>query len=132
MRSVNSTFEAYVKLNKKIPPEMVMTVASIDDPSRLGRHHRRRTSTSSSRTSRTCSRPSTSAERLEKVLGFMHSEIEILEVEKRIRSRVKKQMEKTQKEYYLNEQMRAIQKELGEKDEFKNEIQELEEKPRAS
>jgi ATP-dependent Lon protease len=57
--------------------------------------------------------------------GFMRSEIEILEVEKRIRSRVKKQMEKTQKEYYLNEQMRAIQKELGEKDEFKNEIQEL-------
>src|SRR6266581_2795734 len=68
------------------------------------------------------------AERLEKVLGFMRSEIEILEVEKRIRTRVKKQMEKTQKEYYLNEQMRAIQKELGEKDEFKNEIQELEEK----
>ena len=70
------------------------------------------------------------AERLEKVLGFMRSEIEILEVERRIRNRVKKQMEKTQKEYYLNEQMRAIQKELGEKDEFKNEIQELEEKIR--
>ena len=70
------------------------------------------------------------AERLEKILGYMRSELEILEVEKRIRSRVKKQMEKTQKEYYLNEQMRAIQKELGEKDEFKNEIQELEEKLR--
>src|SRR5207245_10325118 len=68
------------------------------------------------------------AERLEKVLGFMRSEIEILEVEKRIRTRVKKQMEKTQKEYYLNEQMQAIQKELGERDEFKNEIQELEDK----
>src|SRR5205823_11885027 len=68
------------------------------------------------------------AERLEKVLGFLRSEIEILEVEKRIRTRVKKQMEKTQKEYYLNEQMRAIQKELGEKDEFKNEIHELEER----
>src|SRR5207249_10210763 len=68
------------------------------------------------------------SERLEKVLGFMRSEIEILEVEKRIRTRVKNQMEKTQKEYYLNEQMRAIQKELGEKDEFKNEMQELEEK----
>ncbi len=68
------------------------------------------------------------AERLEKVLGYMRSEIEILQVEKRIRTRVKKQMEKTQKEYYLNEQMQAIQKELGEKDEFKNEIQELEEK----
>ena len=74
-----------------------------------------------------CANP---AERLEKILGYMRSELEILEVEKRIRSRVKKQMEKTQKEYYLNEQMRAIQKELGEKDEFKNEIQELEEKLR--
>src|SRR5207247_8179749 len=70
------------------------------------------------------------AERLEKVLSYMRSEIEILEVERRIRNRVKKQMEKTQKEYYLNEQMRAIQKELGEKDEFKNEIKELEEKIR--
>ena len=68
------------------------------------------------------------AERLEKVLGHMRAEIEILEVERRIRSRVKKQMERSQKEYYLNEQMRAIQKELGEKDEFKNEIQEIEEK----
>ncbi len=74
-----------------------------------------------------CANP---AERLEKILSYMRSELEILEVEKRIRSRVKKQMEKTQKEYYLNEQMRAIQKELGEKDEFKNEIQELEEKLR--
>ncbi|MGE5216579.1 MAG: endopeptidase La, partial [Chloroflexota bacterium] len=68
------------------------------------------------------------AERLEKVLGHMRAEIEILEVERRIRSRVKKQMERSQKEYYLNEQMRAIQKELGEKDEFKNEIQEIEDK----
>ena len=70
------------------------------------------------------------AERLEKVLAHMRAEIEILEVERRIRSRVKKQMERSQKEYYLNEQMRAIQKELGEKDEFKNEIQEIEEKIR--
>ena len=70
-----------------------------------------------------CTNP---AERLERILGYMRSELEILEVEKRIRSRVKKQVEKTQKEYYLNEQMRAIQKELGEKDEFKDEIQELE------
>ncbi|MDH3446244.1 MAG: endopeptidase La, partial [Deltaproteobacteria bacterium] len=68
------------------------------------------------------------AERLEKVLAHMRAEIEILEVERRIRSRVKKQMERSQKEYYLNEQMRAIQKELGEKDEFKNEIQEIEDK----
>jgi len=111
VRSVNSTFENYVKLNKKIPPEMIMSVASIDDPARLAD-----------------TIVAHLGIRLEKVLGHMRSEIEILEVEKRIRTRVKKQMEKTQKEYYLNEQMRAIQKELGEKDEFKNEIQELEDK----
>jgi ATP-dependent Lon protease len=129
VRSVNSTFENYVKLNKKIPPEMIMSVASIDDPSRLAdtivAHLGIKLEDK-----QTLLEMLNPAERLEKVLGFMRSEIEILEVEKRIRSRVKKQMEKTQKEYYLNEQMRAIQKELGEKDEFKNEIQELEEKIR--
>jgi ATP-dependent Lon protease len=129
VRSVNSTFETYVKLNKKIPPEMIMSVASIDDPARLGdtivAHLGIKLEDK-----QTLLEMLNPAERLEKVLGFMRSEIEILEVEKRIRSRVKKQMEKTQKEYYLNEQMRAIQKELGEKDEFKNEIQELEEKIR--
>src|SRR3989454_11278810 len=127
VRSVNSTFESYVKLNKKIPPEMIMSVASIDDPARLAdtivAHLGIKLEDKQSLLE--MAKP---AERLEKVLGFMRSEIEILEVEKRIRTRVKKQMEKTQKEYYLNEQMRAIQKELGEKDEFKNEIQELEEK----
>ncbi len=127
VRSVNSTFENYVKLNKKIPPEMIMSVASIDDPARLAdtivAHLGIKLEDK-----QTLLELLNPAERLEKVLGFMRSEIEILEVEKRIRSRVKKQMEKTQKEYYLNEQMRAIQKELGEKDEFKNEIQELEEK----
>jgi len=127
IRSVNSTFENYVKLNKKIPPEMIMSVASIDDPARLGdtivAHLGIKLEDKQALVEMT-----NPAERLEKVLGFMRSEIEILEVEKRIRTRVKKQMEKTQKEYYLNEQMRAIQKELGEKDEFKNEIQELEEK----
>jgi ATP-dependent Lon protease len=129
VRSVNSTFENYVKLNKKIPPEMIMSVASIDDPARLAdtivAHLGIKLEDK-----QTLLEMLNPAERLEKVLGFMRSEIEILEVEKRIRSRVKKQMEKTQKEYYLNEQMRAIQKELGEKDEFKNEIQELEEKIR--
>jgi len=125
IRSVNSTFEAYVRLNKKIPPEMVMTVASIDDPSRLADtivSHLGITLDDKQQLLETFD----VAQRLEKVLGHMRSEMEILEVEKRIRSRVKKQMEKTQKEYYLNEQMRAIQKELGEKDEFRNEIQELE------
>jgi ATP-dependent Lon protease len=127
IRSVNSTFENYVKLNKKIPPEMIMSVASIDDPARLAdtivAHLGIKLEDKQGLLETT-----DPAERLEKVLGYMRSEIEILEVEKRIRTRVKKQMEKTQKEYYLNEQMRAIQKELGEKDEFKNEIQELEEK----
>src|SRR5262247_856675 len=126
-REVHSTFENYVKLKKKIPPEMVMSVSSIDDPGRLAdtivahlgikledRQNLLETFNA--------------AERLEKVLGHMRAEIEILEVERRIRSRVKKQMERSQKEYYLNEQMRAIQKELGEKDEFKNEIQELEDR----
>src|SRR5438309_3655657 len=127
IRSVNSTFENYVKLNKKIPPEMIMSVASIDDPARLADTivAHLGIKLEDKQTLLEMAHP---GERLEKVLGFMRSEIEILEVEKRIRTRVKKQMEKTQKEYYLNEQMRAIQKELGEKDEFKNEIQELEEK----
>ncbi len=126
VRSINSVFEAYVRLNKKVPPEMVMTVASIDDPSRLADTiiaHLGIKIEDKQQLLETFD----VAERLEKVLGHMRSEMEILEVEKRIRSRVKKQMEKTQKEYYLNEQMRAIQKELGEKDEFRNEIQELEE-----
>src|SRR3990170_2570606 len=126
-REVHTTFENYVKLKKKIPPEMVMSVSSIDDPGRLAdtivahlgikledRQNLLETFNA--------------AERLEKGLGHMRAEIEILEVEGRIRSRVKKQMERSQKEDYLNEQMRAIQKELGEKDEFKNEIQEIEEK----
>jgi ATP-dependent Lon protease len=126
-RSINSTFEHYVKLNKKIPPEMIMSVASIDDPARLAdtivAHLGIKIDDKQA-----LLEIENPAERLERVLGYMRSEIEILEVEKRIRTRVKKQMEKTQKEYYLNEQMRAIQKELGEKDEFKNEIQELEER----
>jgi ATP-dependent Lon protease len=127
LRSVSSTFENYVKLNKKIPPEMVMSVAAIDDPGRLSDTIAAHLGVKIE-DKQALLELSDPTERLEKVLGHMRSEIEILEVEKRIRTRVKKQMEKTQKEYYLNEQMRAIQKELGEKDEFKNEIQELEDK----
>jgi ATP-dependent Lon protease len=129
IRSVTSTFDNYVRLNKKIPPEMVTSIASVDDPGfladKLVGHLSIKLEDKQALLETT-----NPAERLEKILGYMKSELEILEVEKRIRSRVKKQMEKTQKEYYLNEQMRAIQKELGEKDEFKNEIQELEEKLR--
>jgi ATP-dependent Lon protease len=129
MRSVNTTFDNYVRLNKKIPPEMVTSIAAVDDPAyladKLVGHLGIKLEDKQSLLECT-----NAAERLERILGYMRSELEILEVEKRIRSRVKKQMEKTQKEYYLNEQMRAIQKELGEKDEFKNEIQELEDKLR--
>jgi ATP-dependent Lon protease len=129
MRSVVSTFDNYARLNKKIPPEMVTSISSVDDPGFLADkivgHLGIKLEDKQALLETT-----NAAERLEKILGYMRSELEILEVEKRIRSRVKKQMEKTQKEYYLNEQMRAIQKELGEKDEFKNEIQELEEKLR--
>ncbi len=127
MRSVQSTFEAYVKLNKRIPPEMLTSVASIDDPARLAdtivAHLSLKLNDKQS-----ILETESPGKRLEKLYELMQGEIEILQVEKKIRTRVKKQMEKTQKEYYLNEQMQAIQKELGERDEFKNEIQELEDK----
>ncbi len=129
IRSVNSAFDNYVRLNKKIPPELVTSISAIDDPALLADKliGHLGIKLEDKQALLECINP---AERLEKILGYMRSELDILEVEKRIRSRVKKQMEKTQKEYYLNEQMRAIQKELGEKDEFKNEIQELEDKLR--
>jgi ATP-dependent Lon protease len=127
VRSVHSVFEAFVKLNKRIPPEMLMQVASIDDPARLAdtivAHLSLKLNDKQS-----LLETESPAKRLEKLYELMQGEIEILQVEKKIRTRVKKQMEKTQKEYYLNEQMQAIQKELGERDEFKNEIQEIEEK----
>ncbi len=130
MRSVNMTFENYVKLGKKVNPEMIMQVNAIEDPSRLADAIvvQLNIKLEDKQEILETIEPH---ERLEKILGHMKSEIEILQVEKRIRSRVKKQMEKTQKEYYLNEQMRAIQKELGEKDDFRNEIQELEDKFKA-
>ncbi|MBX7139334.1 MAG: endopeptidase La [Oligoflexia bacterium] len=130
MRSVNSTFENYVKLGKKVNPEMIMQVNAIEDPSRLADAIvvQLNIKLEDKQDILETIEPK---DRLEKVLGHMKSEIEILQVEKRIRNRVKKQMEKTQKEYYLNEQMRAIQKELGEKDDFRNEIQELEDKLKA-
>lgn len=127
MRSVNVTFDNYVKLGKKVNPEMIMQVNAIEDPSRLADAIVVQLNLKlEDRQDILETIPP--QERLDKILGHMKSEIEILQVEKRIRNRVKKQMEKTQKEYYLNEQMRAIQKELGEKDDFRNEIQELEEK----
>jgi len=127
MRSVQSTFEAYVKLNKRIPPEMLTSVSTIDDPARLSDTIVAHLSLKLN-DKQAILETESPQKRLEKLYELMQGEIEILQVEKKIRTRVKKQMEKTQKEYYLNEQMQAIQKELGERDEFKNEIQELEEK----
>ncbi|MGZ3479694.1 MAG: endopeptidase La, partial [Myxococcaceae bacterium] len=129
VRSVQSVFEAFVKLNKRIPPEMLMQVASIDDPARLADTIAVQLSLKLN-DRQALLETENAAKRLEKLYELMQGEIEILQVEKKIRTRVKKQMEKTQKEYYLNEQMQAIQKELGERDEFKNEVQEIEEKLR--
>jgi len=127
MRSVNAAFETYVKLNKKVPPEMVTTVSSVTEPARLADIVVAQLNLSVEEKQRILEITSSRA-RLEEIYALIQGEIDVLQVEGRIRSRVKKQMERSQKEYYLNEQMRAIQKELGERDEFKNEIQELEEK----
>src|SRR5262249_8566168 len=129
MRSVQSTFEMYVKLNKKIQPEVLMSVQAIDDASRLSDSIIANLPTIKLADRQALLEMDEPKLRLERLIELMQAEVEILQVEKKIRSRVKKQMEKTQKEYYLNEQMQAIQKELGggERDEFKNEIQEIEE-----
>ena len=127
IRSINSTFETYVKLNKKIPPDMLVSVSSIDEPSRLAdtivAHLNLKLEDKQEILE--IEQPT---KRLEKLYELMQAEIEILQVEKKIRARVKKQMERTQKEYYLNEQMRAIQRELGDKDDIRSEYQEFEEK----
>jgi ATP-dependent Lon protease len=128
MRSVQNTFELYVKLNKRIPPETLVTVQTIDDPSQLADTIVVHLSSIKLNDRQELLETTNPARRLERLFELMNAELEILQVERKIRSRVKKQMEKTQKEYYLNEQMQAIQKELGERDEFKSEIQELEEK----
>jgi ATP-dependent Lon protease len=125
-RSVINEFEGYVKLNKKVSPEVVGVVQQIEDYAKLA-------DTVASHLAvkipdkQTILETPVVTERLEKVLGLMESEISVLQVEKRIRTRVKRQMEKTQREYYLNEQMKAIQKELGDED-GKDELAELEDK----
>ncbi|MCP4073235.1 MAG: endopeptidase La [Hyphomicrobiales bacterium] len=126
-RSVVSEFENYVKLNKKISPEVVSAATQIEDYSKLA------DTIASHLAIKIAEKQDLLAifsikERLEHVLGLMESEISVLQVEKRIRGRVKRQMEKTQREYYLNEQMKAIQKELGDGEEGKDELSELEDK----
>ncbi|MDO9462841.1 MAG: endopeptidase La [Deltaproteobacteria bacterium] len=127
VRTVRSTFEEYAKFNKKIPSEVLLSVASIDDVSKLA------DTMASHLTLRLADKQAiletlNLAKRLEKLYHLMCAEIEVAQIEHRIKDRVKKQMEKTQKEYYLGEQMRAIQKEMGGKDDFKSELNELEQK----
>ena len=126
-RSVITQFEQYIKLNKKIPPEVLVSVNQIEDPSKLADTVASHLTLKISDKQELLEIASVSA-RLEKVFSFMEGEIGVLQVEKRIRSRVKRQMEKTQREYYLNEQMKAIQKELGESEDGRDELAELDER----
>ena len=127
MRSLTTQFDQYVKLNKKIPPEILTSLSSIEDPSRL-------VDTIAAHMSLKIEEKQKileiidMQERVEQLMALMESEIDLLQVEKRIRGRVKRQMEKSQREYYLNEQMKAIQKELGEMEDVPNEMEELEQK----
>jgi ATP-dependent Lon protease len=126
-RAVMSQFEQYVKLNKKIPPEVIVSINQISEPSKMA-------DTVASHLALKIDQKQellelrTTAERLERIYSFMEGEIGVLQVEKRVRSRVKRQMEKTQREYYLNEQMKAIQKELGDGEDGLDEIGEIEKK----
>ncbi|MBB4659494.1 endopeptidase La [Parvularcula dongshanensis] len=127
VRSVNAQFENYVKLNKRVSPEVIVSIGQIDDASKLA-------DTVASHLNLKVAEKQELLEiapvpaRLEAVYGYMEGEMSVLQVEKKIRGRVKRQMEKTQREYYLNEQMKAIQKELGEGEDGKDELGELEEK----
>ncbi|MFN7000006.1 MAG: LON peptidase substrate-binding domain-containing protein, partial [Elioraea tepidiphila] len=126
-RTVVGQFEQYIKLNKKIPPEVLVSINQIEDPAKLADTVASHLSLKIAEKQELLETPSV-AERLERVFAHMESEIGVLQVEKRIRNRVKRQMEKTQREYYLNEQLKAIQKELGEGEEGRDEAAELEEK----
>ncbi len=126
VRGLKAVFESYLSHNKKIPQEFVSSVRGMTDASRLTDTIAGQLNLKMDDKQYLLERASVK-DRIERLLELMQSEIEIAEIEKKIRERVKKQMEKSQKEYYLNEQMRAIQKEMGEKDDFKSEIAELEE-----
>ena len=126
-RSLYSQFEHYLKLNKKIPPEVLVSLNQIDDPSKLADTVASHLTTKVSEKQELLEITDV-VERLERAFALMEGEIGVMQVEKRIRGRVKRQMEKTQREYYLNEQMKAIQRELGEGEDGKDELAELEEK----
>ena len=124
MRSLMSQFEQYVKLNKKIPPEVISSLSGINEAGRMADTVAAHMTLKLENKQHLLEIDDLN-ERIEKLMVFLESEIDIQHIEKRIRSRVKKQMEKSQREYYLNEQMKAVQKELGEYDESANEIEEL-------
>jgi ATP-dependent Lon protease len=126
-RSIVSLFEQYVKLNKKVPPEVLTSLAGIDDPSRLSDTIAAHMSLKLDEKQHVLEIVST-YERLEHLMNLIEAELDVLQIEKRIRGRVKQQMEKSQREYYLNEQMKAIQKELGEMEDAPNEVEELAQK----
>ncbi len=126
-RSVVGQFEQYIKLNKKVPPEVLVSINQIDDPSKLADTVASHLALKISEKQELLEIEGV-AERLERVYTHMESEIGVLQVEKKIRSRVKRQVEKTQREYYLNEQLKAIQKELGETEDGRDEVSELEER----
>jgi ATP-dependent Lon protease len=124
-RTVVSQFEQYIKLNKKIPPEVLVSINQIEEPGKLADTVAAHLTLKIPEKQELLETAAVS-ERLEKVFGYMEGEIGVLQVEKRIRNRVKRQMEKTQREYYLNEQLKAIQKELGEGEDGRDEMAELE------
>ncbi len=124
-RTVVSEFENYVKLNKRVPPEVVVSINKIDEPAKLADTISAHLALKVADKQQLLEIDSV-AKRLERILGMMEGEIGVLQVEKKIRNRVKRQMEKTQREYYLNEQMKAIQKELGETEDGRDEVSELE------
>ena len=126
-RTVVSQFEQYIKLNKKIPPEVLVSINQIEDPGKLADTVASHLALKISEKQELLESEGIT-ERLEQVYTYMEAEIGVLQVEKKIRSRVKRQMEKTQREYYLNEQLKAIQKELGETDDGRDETSEIEEK----
>ncbi len=126
MRTIKMAFDNYVRLNKRIPPEMLLSISAIEDEAKLADTLVAHLTNLKLQDRQRLLEQTDPVQRLEELFGFIQSEIEIMRVEKKIRARVKRQMEKTQKEYYLNEQMQAIQKELGERDDGRAEIQEIE------
>jgi ATP-dependent Lon protease len=127
VRTVVNTFDQYVKLNKRIPPEVLNSLSGIEDPSRLADTIAAHMTIKIEEKQSVLESPQIT-HRLERLMTLMEGEVDMLEMEKRIRGRVKQQMEKNQREYYLNEQMKAIQKELGDMDDVPSELDELAQK----